>query len=131
MKLSNVSEQSPIGAFLAVFGALGTVLAIGTIAWKDALPVLALTAGAGWMLAAAVVHANGTKAIRIKALETELADARAQAKELATTSSNVARAVTTILEVLPHSNEAPPPRRAPRRRAGVGAAAGQVDGDRE
>lgn len=130
MKLPNVSEQSPLGAFLAVFGALGTVLAIGTIAWKDALPVLALTAGAGWMLAAAAVHANGLKATRIRALETELADARGQAKEFASTSSNVARAVTTILEVLPSTYEPAPPRRAVRRRAGAGGAEQQVDGDR-
>ncbi|WP_133244816.1 hypothetical protein [Caulobacter radicis] len=130
MKLPNLSEQSPLGAFLAVFGALGTVLAIGTIAWKDAMPVLALTAGAGWMLAAAVVHANGLKAIRIKELETELADARLQAKEFSITSSNVARAVTTILEVLPSTAEAAPPRRAPRRRAN-NAAAPRADGDRE
>lgn len=130
MKLPNLSEQSPLGAGLAVFGALGTVLALGTIAWKDATPILGITAGAGWMLAAAAVHANGMKSRRIKELEVEhsrrleelkveLADQRAQAREYAGTSSNVAKAVTTILEVLPHTSEAAPPRRIPRRKAAV------------
>lgn len=119
MKVPNLSEQSPLGAGLAVFGAFGTVLTFSTIAWKDSTPILAVMVGAGWMLAAALVHANGTKSRRIKALEVELADQRAQAREYAGTSSNVAKAVTTILEVLPYTSEAAPPRRVPKRKAAV------------
>ena len=124
--MNDVSTDAGQGrgdAILAVVGVLGTVVTVAAVVWKEAVLAVGIAAGAGWMLAA-VLHVVG-RAQRarvrdlegdVRALKSDLLEARRTASEWSASASNVTSAVNTLVNVLPLAQQNPPPRApAPRR----------------
>lgn len=121
--VSTGAGQSRGDAVLAVVGVLGTVVTVAAVVWKEAVIAVGIAAGAGWMLAAAL-HVMGRAQMArvrdlesdVRALKSDLLEARRTASEWSASASNVTSAVSTLVNVLPLAQQNPPPRApAPRR----------------
>ena len=121
--VSTDASQGSGDALLAVVGVLGTVVTVATVVWKEASLAVGIAAGAGWMLAAALHVAGKAQRARlrglegdVRALKSDLLEARRTASEWSASASNVTAAVNTLVNVLPLAQQNPPPRAtAPRR----------------
>lgn len=104
-------------AILAIVGVLGTVVTVAAVVWQEAVIAVGIAAGAGWMLAAALHLRGKTQRARLQALESDvralksdLLEARRTASEWSASASNVTAAVSTLVSVLPLAQQNPPPR---------------------
>ncbi len=123
--MNDVSADASQGredAILGVVGVLGTVVTVAAVVWKEATLAVGIAAGAGWMLAAAL-HVMGraqrarlrTLEGEVRALKSDLLEARRAAGEWSASASDVSRSMRTLVEYLPQTQQ-PPPRRSALRR---------------
>ena len=121
--VSTDTSQGHGDAILAVVGVLGTVVTVAAVVWKEATLAVGIAAGAGWMLAVALHVMGKTQRARLRALEGEvralksdLLEARRAAGEWSASASDVSRSMKTLVEYLPQVQQPPPRRSAPRRK---------------
>lgn len=111
------SDRERADAVIGIVGVLGTVVTVATVIWKEPALAVGIAAGAGWMLVAVLYLRARSDRQRInqlqrsvRALNSDLAEARRTAGEWSATASNVSSAVTTVMTMLPLGQNNPPPR---------------------
>lgn len=122
--MNDVSTEAGQGggdAVLAVVGVLGTVVTVAAVVWKEATLAVGIAAGAGWMLAAALHVMGRAQRTRltnlegdVRALKSDLLEARRAAGEWSASASDVSRSMRTLVEYLPQAQQPPPRRSTPR-----------------
>lgn len=119
----DVSDKTWLGALLVVGSFLFGLVGCAALIWNDPTTLLALLAGASTALSIALwIALAGERRQRNKAeqsvreLEVDLADARRQAGEWSATSSNIAAAAKSVLELM-SGPPAAAPARVPRPKA--------------
>lgn len=111
------SERSLLESAMAIAGFLFGLVGLVALIWKDTLILLAVAAGVFGALCVALWIYVGRQNIRISRLETDLAEARRQAGEWSTTSSNVAIAIRSMYELAAVGPEAPARKRRAKQEA--------------
>ena len=108
--LPTLSESTWIGAFVGVVGAVGSVIGAAYIFAPQPVIPLAVGAGFGWALVVALFVVNGLHRARLKAMESELADARRQAENWSSTAADASAASRAVAELFRPNTPAPTPR---------------------
>jgi hypothetical protein len=113
----DTSDRSWLGALISLGGLLFGFVGVAALIWTNVIAVLGVATGAAIALSAAFwlqinrfADERRELKARIRGLEIDLADARRQAGEWSSTSSNVSTAVKSVLELVGAAPAAAPPR---------------------
>ena len=111
IKAPSFSETSWLGTIVLVLGFIASILGLAYIFWPQTVVLLAIGAGFGWALAAALFVVNGMHRTRIADSETHLSVARSQADAWAAAAADASAASKTVAELFRPQIPMPTPRK--------------------
>jgi hypothetical protein len=110
-KLPSFSESTWIGAFVAVVGAVGSIIGLAYIFAPQPIISLGIGAGFGWALVIALFVVNGILRNRIAQLEADVAEAKERADNWSYAAADASAASRAVAELFKPQALPPTPRR--------------------